>query len=263
MGIKYKTRLCWSRCRYKIKYHHVFIGDTETKKAEDYVHTLIRRVGKAGIDWKIGTSWKVGTRVESRYRGPGKDFYKGKITAIHGNPKMPLHQSYDILYDDKDTIKRQPRYAHTLMEEVMCEGDPNPPGKGEPMWIVGTKVTANFKGKGSWYNGVISAAHADGTYDILYDDGDLEKNKAPYDYGCVWHGIRKSDAKFKDITEGYPSVEKKAEWKKAGKKRPPKSIQCPKTVQHPKKGRIETEDICAKITDYWQIHAPLQCKVSK
>ena len=45
------------------------------------------------------------------------------------------------------------------MEEVMCEGDPNPPGKGEPMWIVGTKVKANYKGKGSWYNGVISAAY--------------------------------------------------------------------------------------------------------
>ena len=68
-------------------------------------------------------------------------------------------QTYDILFDDKDTVKRQPRTAFTIMEDVSCEGDPNPPLKGQPMWIVGTKVRANFKGKGSWYNGVISAAY--------------------------------------------------------------------------------------------------------
>ena len=68
-------------------------------------------------------------------------------------------QTYDILYDDKDTIKRQPRYAYTLMEETYCEGDENPPAKGKPMWLPGTKVKANYQGKGSWYNGVISAAY--------------------------------------------------------------------------------------------------------
>lgn len=39
----------------------------------------------------------------------------------------------------------------------------------------GDQVMGNFAGEGEWYPGVISRCHADGSYDIAYDDGDLEK----------------------------------------------------------------------------------------
>merc|ERR1719329_2107513 len=39
----------------------------------------------------------------------------------------------------------------------------------------GDKVEANFGGKGKWYKGKVTAAHSNGTYDILYEDGDRER----------------------------------------------------------------------------------------
>ena len=40
---------------------------------------------------------------------------------------------------------------------------------------VGTKVEANFKGRGMWYSGKIARDRGDGTYDISYDNGDSER----------------------------------------------------------------------------------------
>jgi len=37
-------------------------------------------------------------------------------------------------------------------------------------------VEGNFNGEGSWYPGIIDGVRDDGTYDILYDDGDVETN---------------------------------------------------------------------------------------
>ena len=36
------------------------------------------------------------------------------------------------------------------------------------------KISANFKGRGRWYDAKIISVNSDGTYDIRYDDGDLE-----------------------------------------------------------------------------------------
>src|SRR3546814_15414824 len=38
----------------------------------------------------------------------------------------------------------------------------------------GTKVEARYRGRGRYYPGVIARTHADGTYDIDYDDGEKE-----------------------------------------------------------------------------------------
>lgn len=49
-------------------------------------------------------------------------------------------------------------------------------GQGLPE---GTQVQANYGGKGAWYAGRITAANADGSYDIAYDDGDEERGVSP------------------------------------------------------------------------------------
>lgn len=38
----------------------------------------------------------------------------------------------------------------------------------------GTAVEANYKGKGKWYKGKITYVNSDGTFDIMYNDGDKE-----------------------------------------------------------------------------------------
>ena len=41
---------------------------------------------------------------------------------------------------------------------------------------VGARIEGNWKNYGTWYKGKITKQNADGTYDIVYDDGDSESN---------------------------------------------------------------------------------------
>ena len=41
---------------------------------------------------------------------------------------------------------------------------------------VGTRVEAQWNGCRAWYKGKVAKANSDGTYAILYDDGDLERS---------------------------------------------------------------------------------------
>ena len=47
-------------------------------------------------------------------------------------------------------------------------------GRERPKLVRGSKVEANYKGKGKWYKGKITWAHADGTYDVQYDDFQID-----------------------------------------------------------------------------------------
>jgi hypothetical protein len=44
----------------------------------------------------------------------------------------------------------------------------------------GTKVECNYHGKGTWYPARVSKVRKEGTYDVIYDDGDQEQ-KIPAD----------------------------------------------------------------------------------
>jgi hypothetical protein len=41
-------------------------------------------------------------------------------------------------------------------------------------------VEGNYQGRGKWYKGKITKERPDGTYDIVYDDGELEKRVLEY-----------------------------------------------------------------------------------
>jgi hypothetical protein len=42
-------------------------------------------------------------------------------------------------------------------------------------WVEGAAVDVRFKGRKDWYAGVVAKVHANGTFDIDYDDGDKEE----------------------------------------------------------------------------------------
>lgn len=44
---------------------------------------------------------------------------------------------------------------------------------------VNARILGTWEGSDDWYTGVITACHDDGTYDVLYDDGDVEQHKDP------------------------------------------------------------------------------------
>jgi hypothetical protein len=44
----------------------------------------------------------------------------------------------------------------------------------------GATVEGNYQGRGKWYKGKITKERSDGTNDIVYDDGELEKRVLEY-----------------------------------------------------------------------------------
>ena len=52
------------------------------------------------------------------------------------------------------------------------------PQKQLANFAVGARVEARYEAGDEWYAGVIEAAHEDGSYDVLYDDGDREAHVA-------------------------------------------------------------------------------------
>ena len=54
-----------------------------------------------------------------------------------------------------------------------------PGGGGLPRLRQGDRIQGNFKSWGHWYPGRITAVNADGTFSLLYDDGDREEQVRP------------------------------------------------------------------------------------
>jgi hypothetical protein len=98
--------------------------------------------------------FEVGAAVEVRYHGTAK-YYPGKIRRSCG------HGAYDIAYDDGEKESGVKKLA------IRAAGN----GDG---FAVGTAVEARYRGKATYYPGMISRICGVGTYNIDYDDGETE-----------------------------------------------------------------------------------------
>jgi uncharacterized protein (DUF427 family) len=113
--------------------------------------------------------FELGTKVEVNFKGDGK-YFPGRIHTVQENDR------YDILYDDGEqeynikslmirlpssssSRKSSPRAASVNVSRLYSEGD---------------RIEADYRGKGKWYPGTIRRDRTDGSYDIDYEDGELE-----------------------------------------------------------------------------------------
>jgi hypothetical protein len=107
-----------------------------------------------------------GSKVEAKYRG-GSRYYKGKIT------RKRLNGTFDILYDDGE---KEMGVDKSLIKSLGGSGrrgmdtdDDDGGGLAE-----GSKVEAKYRGGSRYYKGKITRKRLNGTFDILYDDGEKE-----------------------------------------------------------------------------------------
>ncbi len=94
-----------------------------------------------------------GTIEGKKGKGKGRWYNKGKVA------RMNINGTHDVQYDDCEV-------------QTKVAG----PKKKERFNVVGDIVECNYRGKGKWFKGQIFEINADGTYDILYDDGDRENS---------------------------------------------------------------------------------------
>ena len=107
-------------------------------------------------------------KVEADYKGKGK-YYKGKITRVRQDG------TFDIKYDDGDVEFGKRESEIRSLEDDRRDRDRDSPRRGK--LEEGMKVEADYKGKGKYYKGKITRVRQDGTFDIKYDDGDVEFGK--------------------------------------------------------------------------------------
>ncbi|RHY25005.1 hypothetical protein DYB32_008559, partial [Aphanomyces invadans] len=123
----------------------------------DVPRNLIKLVGRNEPQDKEGTGWRVGQKVEARYKQRQK-YYKGKIARARSNG------TYDIEYDDGEKEIGVAKDMIRVLVEL----------EERPQFEEGDLVQAQYEGNARFYNGTIVRCRLDGSYDIKYDDGDVE-----------------------------------------------------------------------------------------
>jgi thioredoxin-like negative regulator of GroEL len=137
------------------------------------------------------TTIVVGTAIEGNYRGNGR-WFKGKVTEI--KEEEGGIKSYLITYEDGETEKNVPadfvRVFGAAAYEALQAG-------GAAHKIKTTcRVSGNYRGMGKWYDGTCLKKNADKTFDIEYDDGEIEIGVTADRIKYV--GKRKKNKKAKD-----------------------------------------------------------------
>ena len=106
--------------------------------------------------------------VEARFGGK-EDWFKGKISKVRSDG------TYDVLYEDGDSERRVKKGLIRALGGSSSKEKKKKKSSGGGSLKSGQVVEARFGGKEEWYKGKISKVRDDGTYDVLYEDGDTER----------------------------------------------------------------------------------------
>ncbi|POM62517.1 LOW QUALITY PROTEIN: hypothetical protein PHPALM_28322 [Phytophthora palmivora] len=153
-------------------------GDTEMRVAKEMIepnsHMSIRKHDsddEAPSSKKKSNGFRVGQSIKARYKG-GKKLFPGKIKRVHSDG------TYDILYEDGDEEKRVNADNIEATGDLKAESDedrkPAKVSSRSKALTVGKKVKAHYRKGKRLFPGKISRVRSDGTYDIDYDDGEIE-----------------------------------------------------------------------------------------
>ncbi|CAM9911399.1 unnamed protein product, partial [Choristocarpus tenellus] len=122
-------------------------------------------------------SLRKGHRVEARYKGRGK-YYVGKISRVNSDGTV------DIDYDDGE---KERGLGMEHIKSLESRGSPQSDQERAGKIRVGDEVEANYRGKGRYYKGRVTQNNLDGTFNIIYDDGDKESG-VPQKMVCTLEG---------------------------------------------------------------------------
>ncbi|CAB1097207.1 unnamed protein product [Ectocarpus sp. CCAP 1310/34] len=122
-----------------------------------------------------------GDRVEARYRGRGTKFYKGKISRVNSDG------TFDISYDDGEKeIGIAAEHVRSFESQRNTDGrlasrsrSPSTrQGRDDNAsedFAEGDKVEGRFGGRSRWFRATVERKNRDGTYWLVYADGDEER----------------------------------------------------------------------------------------
>eukprot|EP01041_Mallomonas_annulata_P000208 gene208-376_t len=132
---------------------------------------MIRPMGSVGAASAIENTshlFSKGDRAQVNFRG-GPKWFAGVISNVNANATI------DILYDDGDSEMNVPfNRVRQLSSSADTSYRKSPVRNTNKVFAVGSAVEARFKGTSSYSPGTIARKGADGTYDIIFNDGRTE-----------------------------------------------------------------------------------------
>eukprot|EP00939_MAST-03C_sp_MAST-3C-sp1_P000758 g758.t1 len=145
-----------------------FIRPVEKKKK-----TSRRRSRSRSKSQERDEELREGMKVEARFGGNDK-YYRGEITNVRRGG------TFDIRYEDGDSERRVKRkFIRALVTKIKSSRrrsrSRSKSQERDEELREGMKVEARFGAKDKYYRGEITSVRRDGTYDILYEDGDSER----------------------------------------------------------------------------------------
>ena len=178
-GVWYKGRVLSSKefstgLVYDVRY------DNDSTEEKAVSSRLIRAIDSSD-DRTVSSdsesvSFKFNEQVECRRDG-GVRYHAARIVSVNSNG------TYDVRYiDGKEETRMQAKLIRSTNSQTntnsksaagarrLDEDRPTPRFKLQE----GSKVEGNYRGRGKWYPGKVTRDRGDGTYDILYNDGESE-----------------------------------------------------------------------------------------
>merc|ERR1712010_192084 len=98
---------------------------------------------------------------EAKFKN-GKRWFEGEIQRDNRDG------TYEVLFNDGDRDLAVPR------ANIKLAGESAVPHAASASLNSGTKVEAKFKNGKRWFKGEIQRENRDGTYEVLFDDGDRD-----------------------------------------------------------------------------------------
>ena len=107
----------------------------------------------------VVSKYPEGTAIEAKYRNKGR-YFAGIIKKSYGNGY------YDIDYDDGEKENNVSESLIRSIDSLLANSQ----------YDVGDYIEGNYRNQGKFFPGKIIVNHQNNLYDILYDDGEIEKN---------------------------------------------------------------------------------------
>merc|ERR1719238_875763 len=113
---------------------------------------------------KRQTTLTRGSKVQAKFKN-GKRWFNGEIQRENRDG------TYEVLFDDGD---RDLAVPHENIKSQDVQAPIQSTSSHAAVLTRGTKVEARFKNGKRWFKGEIQRENRDGSYEVLFDDGDRD-----------------------------------------------------------------------------------------
>lgn len=113
--------------------------------------------------------YRVGDDIEARYKG-GRKWFPGVVRGVNDD------DTYDIRYNDGDSERNVERGLVRAANGASVDFHSSAVDDGVGEYATGDRVEARFGGRSRWFKATVERKNRDGTYHLVYADGDEERN---------------------------------------------------------------------------------------